>query len=210
MPARLKVPYADKDEVKQLGAWWNQKHKIWMIPDHIRNIDQFAKWLPDEEMVIVRKPYFVAYNTRSCWKCAGETPMIALGAKNYYTYEWEDENDMDNPNRHWIKAEEPTLFSDALLIDPPVLEYLNQQYPFYKHTYSRTQERATYANNCIYCKKLQGEWHNHEDFGGAFFHDPYEEGPLTIKVIPFELEFDYCIQAEYGGMAYDYLEQLLK
>jgi hypothetical protein len=209
MPLKLKVPFEEKDEVKELGAWWNQVHKCWNIPDHVSDIDKFVKWIPVIDGCIVRKPYFLAVNTIACWRCGGVTPMIALGAKNYYEFRYEDENDPDNLRRHWRKLNDATLFSDAVVIDPVVTEYLHQRHPFYKLTYSKMQERSTYANTCPSCKVLQGEWHNHSDFGGAFFSDPFDKQPIQVKIIPLDIEFDYHIDADHGGMEYDYLDDLL-
>lgn len=31
----LQVPYAEKDEAKELGAWWNPQAKKWYIPTHL-------------------------------------------------------------------------------------------------------------------------------------------------------------------------------
>ena len=41
----LKVPFADKDAAKKLGARWDAARKIWYVADNI-DIAPFAKWLP--------------------------------------------------------------------------------------------------------------------------------------------------------------------
>ena len=40
----LKVPYAEKDEAKALGARWNPTRKSWYVPDGVP-AEPFAKWL---------------------------------------------------------------------------------------------------------------------------------------------------------------------
>ena len=40
----LKVPYAEKDEAKALGARWNPTRKSWYVPDGVA-VEPFAKWL---------------------------------------------------------------------------------------------------------------------------------------------------------------------
>ncbi len=40
----LKVPYAQKDEAKGLGARWNQERKVWYVPDGVDEAP-FARWL---------------------------------------------------------------------------------------------------------------------------------------------------------------------
>ena len=40
----LKVPYAEKDQAKALGARWNNERKVWYVPDGEQTAP-FAKWI---------------------------------------------------------------------------------------------------------------------------------------------------------------------
>ncbi|MDB5793147.1 MAG: hypothetical protein JWQ80_3171 [Massilia sp.] len=40
----LKVPYAEKDEAKALGARWNPTRKCWYVPDG-KDSAPFAQWI---------------------------------------------------------------------------------------------------------------------------------------------------------------------
>ena len=40
----LKVPYAEKDEAKALGARWNKDRKMWYVPDG-QAAEPFERWL---------------------------------------------------------------------------------------------------------------------------------------------------------------------
>jgi len=40
----LKVPFAEKDEAKKLGARWNAERKSWYVPDG-KAVEPFARWL---------------------------------------------------------------------------------------------------------------------------------------------------------------------
>ena len=40
----LKVPYAEKDEAKALGARWNKERKIWYVPDGADGAP-FKRWI---------------------------------------------------------------------------------------------------------------------------------------------------------------------
>lgn len=40
----LKVPYAEKDEAKALGARWNSARKAWYVPDG-KDEAPFARWI---------------------------------------------------------------------------------------------------------------------------------------------------------------------
>jgi hypothetical protein len=41
----LKVPFAEKEEAKALGARWNGERKSWYVPDG-RPVEAFERWLP--------------------------------------------------------------------------------------------------------------------------------------------------------------------
>jgi hypothetical protein len=46
----LNVPYAQKDNVKSLGARWDPANKKWYVPDNI-DVTLFAKWQADQEIL---------------------------------------------------------------------------------------------------------------------------------------------------------------
>src|SRR5450830_871273 len=41
----LKVPFAEKEEAKALGARWNGERKSWYVPEG-KDTGAFARWLP--------------------------------------------------------------------------------------------------------------------------------------------------------------------
>jgi hypothetical protein len=43
----LKVPYAEKDEAKALGARWNAERKAWYVPDGTDSAP-FERWLAQD------------------------------------------------------------------------------------------------------------------------------------------------------------------
>ncbi|MGE5469221.1 MAG: DUF5710 domain-containing protein [Bacteroidota bacterium] len=45
MRLNLKVPFAEKDAAKKLGARWDATRKIWYV-DKVADMAPFAKWLP--------------------------------------------------------------------------------------------------------------------------------------------------------------------
>ncbi|HMI04872.1 MAG TPA: DUF5710 domain-containing protein [Pedobacter sp.] len=201
----LNVPYSDKDEVKKLGAWWIPEQKSWVIPDHVKDINPFKKWIPFQEGCIVRKPYLVASAEISCWKCRRKIPVIALGAKHYFFLEYDDDDESDNPEPKWFKSEGPTLFSFPHEIDERVLDLLMVNYPFYQYRYSKTAEDSFWANTCKYCGILQSTFEQHEEPGGVFCPLPpdWEPNPVPVSFSEFSLDHDYHIQADHGGMGYD-------
>ncbi len=200
MPLSLKVPYHEKEQAKQAGAWWSTEQKIWTVPDHIVDLNPFARWLDIKDGFIVRKPYWLLTTARSCWKCGKVTPMVALAAKNLFCYDYPD--DEEEPQQ-WIRADIPTLFSNLTSMSPHLTAYLADHYPLYRRTYSKTQERETWANNCQMCGALQGEWHNHQDFGGAFCPDPYEPLPFGFELKTLPQEMDYYLEGDFSNLNFE-------
>ncbi len=47
MRFNLKVPYAEKDQAKQLGARWDAARKVWYV-DGRDDLEPFARWSPSE------------------------------------------------------------------------------------------------------------------------------------------------------------------
>ena len=45
MRVNLKVPFAEKDEAKKLGARWDAARKIWYV-ENKPNMAPFARWAP--------------------------------------------------------------------------------------------------------------------------------------------------------------------
>ena len=46
MRFNLKVPYAQKDAAKELGARWDAARKIWYVMDP-QSIEVFSDWMPE-------------------------------------------------------------------------------------------------------------------------------------------------------------------
>lgn len=58
MRTNLRVPFAEKDEAKRLGARWDPANKTWYVRD-VENLAAFAHWLPspaDAAATTVAKP----------------------------------------------------------------------------------------------------------------------------------------------------------
>lgn len=45
----LDVPYFEKDQAKELGAWWDPEIKKWYVPEN-KNKEDFRRWLPAAEV----------------------------------------------------------------------------------------------------------------------------------------------------------------
>ena len=43
----LDVPYVEKNEAKELGAWWDPDKKKWYVPRG-KSTRPFERWIPEE------------------------------------------------------------------------------------------------------------------------------------------------------------------
>lgn len=49
MRTNLRVPFAEKDEAKRLGARWDAARKVWYI-ENVTDTAPFSRWIPTEGM----------------------------------------------------------------------------------------------------------------------------------------------------------------
>jgi hypothetical protein len=67
----LKVPYAEKDAAKALGAWWSQERRCWFVPGGVP-LEPFANWLP-------AGAWLVNYEKAGAeWPCSSKKPAREL------------------------------------------------------------------------------------------------------------------------------------
>jgi hypothetical protein len=86
----LKVPFADKDAVKALGAWWDMPNKCWYIPHTLAKdpaaVDKFKKWVPPPGTVVVAPvPAPVAAAAALAVVQPSHELLSALGTKRDYS-----------------------------------------------------------------------------------------------------------------------------
>jgi len=55
MRNNLKVPFAEKDEAKKLGARWDAARKLWYVQG-VADLAPFARWSPTPESAAVATP----------------------------------------------------------------------------------------------------------------------------------------------------------
>jgi len=193
MSIQIEVAYNDKDIAKEKGAFWDTEFKTWYIPDK-KKITDFADWIPEDSDIIIKSPFIIAKNTRFCWKCNKETTLIAIGAKQFMLSDYvNDESD----EVKWKLEKYLTLFSDVTYIPKKIAELIQKKFPFYRYSYSKTINGKYWANNCIHCNSLQGDWFNHHEPDGAFFPCSPEEAGL-IELIKIETKHDFPIVGGYS------------
>nr|WP_199156150.1 DUF5710 domain-containing protein [Pedobacter sp. ASV2] len=174
MSIRINVPFSEKDIAKSKGAFWDKEEKTWFVPNH-KDLNDFMRWLDNNQIsIIVNSPFYIAENRRDCYKCGQTTPVIALAAEKYYTLEQQDYDDGED-FEEWMFCDDFSFFSMPTYLNKEVTSLLNEKYPFYKLGYSRTVGGKYWANHCIHCNALQGDFHMHSEPGGEFCPTDIEE-----------------------------------
>ncbi len=197
MPLKINVKYQEKEEAKSKGAFWDYENKTWYVPAH-KNYNDFIKWIDNDKFsIIAKKPFFVALNKRTCWKCLELTDVIALASQNFYEFDYANEEDENDLTKEWFKQDYFTFFSTPKYIDREIIDLIQQKFPFYKYGYSKTINGKYWANHCQHCNALQGDFFNHSEPGGAFFPTTLEECQ-EITLIEVPSKFDLTINAGTG------------
>ncbi len=77
MRMNLKVPYAEKDQAKQLGARWDPARKIWYV-DGKEDLSDFSAWSPTPHDGTAASPQAP---TRAAAKPRSTTSRVQVGSR---------------------------------------------------------------------------------------------------------------------------------
>ncbi|MCL2746660.1 MAG: DUF5710 domain-containing protein [Coriobacteriia bacterium] len=178
----LCVPYKEKDEAKALGARWDPVGKTWYIPKGLKP-DDFEQWLPQPTPDHL---YLIA-GWKTCFKCNKQTPVCGFALKFSDVDEYKE-------GIHILCPEEIDCSSLPSEITQVFVGVINL-----KQGFSRITNSSTYANHCVHCKTLQGNYYVFYEAEPPFFVDSKE---AARKLLLFELpgvlkngikgDFDAC------------------
>ena len=220
----LHVPYADKDEVKKLGAVWNPERKQWSVRSR-RDYFKFAKWfIKDDEPSIYESTYiltnylYIIEGKQHCWKCKQETKVIGFGFGPYFeinAYDFCDEtengwlpDDTVTEVPYEINRGEEVHIAESLWPWPAgLLEYLKKVYN-YHYGFSKTLQANCYANHCQSCDALQGNFFLFNEVDSPFM---VESRADAEKLKLYKIDLLYDIATAYSpGYAYPADELITK
>jgi hypothetical protein len=167
----LKVPYAEKDEAKALGALWEPSRRCWYVPPGL-DLRPFGRWMPPPDtgtpgLNLRASEAYVVTAPRRCWRCAKTTIvagfLMAPGFEDFSV--WEGEIDGEGRwggGEGWAFAQ----YIDAL--PSSVAAQAIARAPRYRRAFSKTTRSQYWANHCSECRALQGDFHLFEEPGEAF------------------------------------------
>lgn len=138
--------------------------------------------MPDDK-VQISPPLYIAHTVTSCWRCGENMPVVALIAPHVIA-------------PHFQEAEgEVCILSNIEELPEVVLRFVRDRFPLFQFRHSKMAESQYYANTCLKCGVISGDFFLHCEPDGPFF--PTEEGAreLTVEAIPL----DECISVRAGG-----------
>ncbi len=199
----LKVPFAEKDEAKALGARWGPQAKVWYVPEG-NETAPFARWLRqqgDTESAMepefrIRSPwYFLVESSSKCWKCSSRTRVHAfMLPEDHEQFEYADEDDeafsLASPRGCWMRQGEMGTVSNVYGLSPKVVTQLRSHTTRYRPAYSQQAGATYYMNHCEHCGAKLGDFYMHSEPGGAFFPvSPADASKMILLKVdaPFEV-----------------------
>lgn len=166
MRTYLDVPFAEKDQAKQLGARWDPSSKRWYVPPGV-SLQAFERWLPDSSPMKMLAPVWLVESVSACWKCHETTRVFCLACAEVQVDEDGAVEGGDDGERIFI--------SNLSVIDPRIEPMLRASAPGYALDYSKTQDARVWMNHCARCGAKLGDFYLHEEPGGAFLPMTPEE-----------------------------------
>lgn len=191
----LRVPFAEKDEAKSLGARWDAAAKIWYVPPGT-GVEPFERWLPrtvDPTDIGVRaEHYYILESSRACWKCNQSTRLYGFllpGDHEFLYVEDEPEDD------YWERYAIPATVSYVTNLIPEVKEKIKQFGDSYRVNLSEMTASQYWMNHCENCGAKQGDFQLHVEPGGAFHPTDAEAAAQIVfhhVTEPFGCRGDIC------------------
>lgn len=173
----INVPFAEKDEAKALGAWWDAVARTWYVPAG-KDSRPFGKWLvrdsgdpADDETVSLLPPVFTVESHAGCWKCGTSVGVATLGARALADLD-DDEDDDDERGLY--------LFSGISWLPTKALAAIRRVNAGYRKRFSKTASVEYFMNHCS-CGAQLGDFFMYSEPGGAFFPMD-EEAAARIKL----------------------------
>lgn len=151
----LNVSFAEKEQVKALGARWNPRLRKWYVPEDL-DISAFGRWVPDEpDETFAYAPLYLVKSIGSCWKCGGGAEVYCLASQGFEAEGYFHED-------YFVTYGSLETVPDALRA------HFMSHCSSYHEDYSRTAGGRYCMNHCSCGAKL-GDFFLHEEPGGAFF-----------------------------------------
>jgi len=151
----LNVPYKEKDQANKCGAFWDANKKKWYV-SQFKKISELNKWMEVNKCNIICKNLYILKMKSKCYSCKKDIEVIALATNDCYIQE--------NGYAHNTNMQILRFIEDV----PMKLEQILLRFNMIKK-YTKTSKISYYVNNCISCKKSNGDFFIHERPSTSFY-----------------------------------------
>ena len=191
----LKVPYAKKDEAKKLGARWDNKNRVWYVPDGL-DVTLFSMWLmpPNQIKTNFRsRDFYVAESFQLCWRCGEKTRVYCFalpqGCESLGCHELEDDS---KQGTGWEENYSQAFVYNIDLLNKNAFDAISSLSKKYYSKFQEMEDNFYYgefyhANHCECCSSVQGDEFMHHP-GNAFAGSDSQQGNMIFHWfdLPFE------------------------
>lgn len=170
MKLYLNVPFAEKEEAKRLGARWNPELKLWFVEIKDTVPSPLYRWLIEEaDYNLLAEDYSIVMASKPCWKYHEQTIVTTFLLDRYYELTCCEEAEIKIPFYNWQEVHNLTFISNITTLDESVLQEMSRVNPHYRKTYSKALDGSYFANNCMHCGMLQGDFNLYQEPSSIFY-----------------------------------------
>lgn len=194
----IKVPYAEKDEAKALGARWDSVARVWYVPEG-KDLALFDRWLPKTiEPDIRAQKYYISQSSASCWKCEGITRVHGfILSGSYEVREWIEGED-DEGVVVWDEWTNTTVLSYVRGLSGRILETVKKISPYWYMDNSKIISEPYLMNHCEHCKAKMGDFETIQESDSPL-HPIFPASISRMSIMevsePFWASASYCISS---------------
>lgn len=202
----LNVPFAQKDEARQLGAKWDAGGKTWYVPEGILP-HPFTRWIPRPHVVNLRADYFFLARTGDyCWKCGKATWVYAV----YF-----DQQPTIIEGREMVDGELQEIYSHPFYgpgfasgltwVNEAAVAAIQELAPLWRLDHSEKALAKYFMNHCMMCQAKHGDFAMFVEPQSPFhpIDDAHRESiKLRSIEVPFEADHDGYHGHELPGVAW--------
>ncbi len=168
----LRVPFEERDRVRQLGAQWDADGKCWFI-DSALDPAPFNRWLdtesqpPDGPYSIVSDSAFLVSARIRCWKCHAGSRVFCIYCES---------------GRIDGELYEQFTVSNIVAVDEELRRQL-ERLPDFRFGQARVAGGRYLVNHCRRCGTQQADYYLHCEPSGVFF-SLTDAAPGAFEITP--------------------------
>lgn len=174
LPVILSVPYAEKNDARMMGAYWDHANRLWMVPAGTDPRRFQKRWHTVPYRSCSAPEWYIAETRTGCSKCAEKFTVHAIVLPAGTTV-WDGDRAYSLGKAHFV--------SKPRWIDPKSTQRIRACNPHLKQAYSKTVEHSYWMNHCPECSFKKGAFFLFEDAVAFCPIRPEDYERITLKPI---------------------------